>query len=157
MAKVMNAILGIAVGVIVIIVLFLGIQVFYPEPELDDFCDREERFPTPLIEGEEINKTPSKEPNCYDVYDEAREAYNTVYFIITAILGILVIGAAFFLLQYVNIAAGLILAGVFTIFIGFMTGWDATSDVLKFIFALIDAAIIIGFAVYLNKKGKKKR
>jgi hypothetical protein len=39
MAKVMNAVFGIGIAVIIFIVVLLGIQAFYPEPKYDKYCN----------------------------------------------------------------------------------------------------------------------
>jgi len=167
MTKVMNAIFGIAIAIIVYIVLLLGIQTFYPEPEYEDYCNETTDFVRPIglmdcednltvgecktiVKEQEINEKES----CWDPYDKARDKYEKNLFLIAMIIGLIVIIIALFVLSMTNISAGLIMASVVLIVYGFARGWRAADDRLKFVFALIDAAVIISFAIMLNKKKK---
>ncbi len=171
MSKGINAIFGIAVAVVVYLVLILGIQAFYPEPVYEEYCNNTSYESKPVwTEGCDYNITVKEcldlnnesfidsraqaRTQCYDTFNEARKDYEGTLFLITATLGILVIIIAFFTLTMINISSGLIMSGVVLIVYGFIRGWSSTNDITKFIFAIIDATIIISFAVYLNKKKK---
>ena len=80
---------------------------------------------------------------------------NKNFFIIGSILGVLVVVAAYFLLNLVNISAGIGMAGFVLILWAFMRSWESINDMLKFIVGLIIGAIVIALAVIVNKKLKK--
>lgn len=104
-------------------------------------------------ECKQKEKANAEERNtCYQEFDAVNEEYGKNLFIITAIIGLLVIIGAMFLLNYINIAAGLIMASVVLMIYGFIVGWDSTGDMIKFIVALIDAAVVIGFAVWIKNR-----
>ena len=167
MAKVLNVVFGIGVGVVVYIIILLGIQAFYPAPEHNDFCN-ETRFESPIKldrcldnmtvgECRELNfEEDTKRDVCYEEYDLAQEKYNKNFFIIGSILGVLVVVAAYFLLSLTNISAGIGMAGFVLILWAFMRSWESINDMLKFIVGLFIAAIVISLAVIVNKKLSKK-
>ena len=166
MAKVLNVVFGIGVGVVVYIIILLGIQAFYPEPELDDFCETD-RYAEPvnfgkcfdnMTVGECRELTMGDSPirdECYEEFDLAQEKYNKNFFIIGSILGVLVVVAAYLLLNLVNISAGIGMAGFVLILWAFMRSWESINDMLKFVVGLVIGTIVITLAVIVNKKLKK--
>ena len=170
MVKVMNVVFGIGIAVLIFIVVLLGIQSFYPRPELGDFgCDKI-RVTGPVLcndnmtvgecnslKNQEVIKGESEESKqCWEEYDSAREDYDRNFFLITAIIGFIAIIISMFLLSMTNIAAGVAFSGLALIVFGFMIGWQSTNDILKFIIGLIIAVVVIVFAVRINKKYEKK-
>ncbi|MBT3304296.1 hypothetical protein HN592_03955 [Candidatus Woesearchaeota archaeon] len=167
MGHAINVIFGIAIAIIVYLVIILGIKAFYPEPEYLDFCEEYRDVISPLaIEECEGNLTVQEcrtlarekeidnRDNCHKPYQKARESYNRNLFLITMIIGLILIVTSLFTLGMINISSGLIMASVVLIVYGFIRGWDSANDILKFVFALADAVIIIAFAVMLNKRKK---
>jgi hypothetical protein len=171
MAKVMNVVFGIGIAIMLFIVVLLGINVFYPRPQVEDFgCDDlrvaklascsenmtvgecEELRTQQMIEEES-----GEMKECWDRFDQARDVYNKNFFLITAIIGFIVIIASMFLFSMVNIAAGTAFAGLAMIVFGFMIGWEATNDIMKFVIGLIIAIVVIYFAVVINKRYEKSK
>ena len=94
---------------------------------------------------------------CNKIYEEASKIYGKNLFIINNIIGIALVVASLFIFGMVNIAAGTAFAGLVLIIYGFMRGWQGTGDVLKFIVALVVAALFVTFAVLVNKRYSKKK
>lgn len=90
--------------------------------------------------------------SCQEAYDDAREDYSKNLFLITLILGIIimVVGALVFGLE--SVGAGLMGGGVGIILWGIMEFWRFANDWLKFILSLIGLAVIILLAYYFNSK-----
>jgi uncharacterized membrane protein len=155
MVKVMNVVFGIGIAVLIFIVVLLGIQTFYPRPEIEDFgCDYDR--PTYIEKEEAQNQTAVKEyEKCFDEYDAARDVYDKNFFLITSIIGFVAVIVSMFLLSMTNIAAGTAFSGLGLIVFGFMIGWQSTNDILKFIIGLVIAVVVIIFAVKINKKYSK--
>jgi hypothetical protein len=177
MAKVMNVVFGIGVAVILFIVALLGTQVFYKMPVYDKFCNVSYYSPVYVYD---FNSCPGnitvaqcnmliknstmltaekdKEmQECNQKYNDAEKIYGRNVFVIMNVLGIVAVIVSLFLFSIMNIAAGVGFAGLAMIFYGFMRGWQGTGDILKFIVALIVAAIFIVFAVMVNKRLSKAR
>lgn len=170
MAKIMNTVFGIGVAVILFIVVLLGINVFYPSPKWADFnCTEPGEMKLQvcnpnmtvgdcydIVAGEQANQT-----NCDKMMRDAQEIYGRNFFLITNIIGvIIIIGSLFLFLNVpgmINLSAGTAFSGLVSIFAGFMRGWEATNDKIKFVVGLIIAAIIIVLAVIINKNYSKTK
>jgi len=171
MARVMNVVFGIGIAVMLFIVVLLGINVFYPRPQVEDFgCDELrvaklascsenmtvgecERLRTQQMIEEESGEM----KECWDRFEDARDIYNKNFFLITAILGFIAIIVSMFLFSMINIAAGTAFSGLALIVFGFMIGWEATNDAVKFVIGLVIAVMVIYFAVVINKRYEKNK
>lgn len=173
--KVMNVMFGIGIAIILFIVVMLGTQVFYKEPMWEDYnCTYPKEIYTAMElcpdnitilqcrelvkTGTAINGIDQKEfEECNNKFMNAQKIYGKNLFIINNIIGILLVIASLFLFSMVNIAAGTAFSGLILIIYGFMRGWQGTGDILKFIVALIVAALFVNFAVIVNRRYNKKR
>ena len=166
MARVMNVVFGIGIAILIFIVTLLGISVFYPRPEIDDFnctelrIERNDICTDEMTVGEcnelqntqKIERETSEYQKCWDDFSDVRDVYNKNYFIITSIIGFIAIIVSMYLFSLTNIAAGTAFAGLALIVFGFMVGWQSTDDVVKFIVSLIITTVVIVFAVIVNKR-----
>ncbi|MBR9681074.1 MAG: hypothetical protein GOU98_04625 [Candidatus Altiarchaeota archaeon] len=165
MAKVMNVVFGIGIAILIFIVAILGINVFYPRPEVSDFGCNEIRFDklSPCAEnmtvGECKDYRSGQEPGvnteyqeCWDEYDVARDNYDRDFFLITATIGFIAIVSSMYMFSMINIAAGTTFSGLALIVFGFMVGWNSTDDWIKFLISLIITAVVVVFAVIVNKR-----
>jgi hypothetical protein len=170
MAKVLNAVFGIGIAVVIYIVVLLGIQAFYPPVEYNDYCNESLRIkPTMNFNqcDENITVKECKEqinykdyPNeefekCQQEYNSARKNYDKNFFIISSIIGTIIILAAYFFLSLTNISAGIACSGIVLILWAFMRGWQNTNNMTKFIVSIVIAYIVIFLAVKVNKKLNK--
>lgn len=172
----MNVVFGIGIAVILFIVVMLGTQVFYKEPTWDTFnCSSSCNKAYPILDystcpdnitvkdcnlmvknGNQISIESQEECEaCNTRVNEAQKEYGKRLFIINNVAGIILVVISLLLFSMVNIAAGTAFAGLVLIIYGFMRGWQGTGDILKFIVALIVAAIFIYFAVFVNKRYNK--
>jgi hypothetical protein len=175
MAKVMNAVFGIGIAVILFIVVMLGVQVFYHEPSFEDFnCTYPAQVYTTMeicndsltvLQCREMVKNATlvydKDQKVYEEcnkrFQDAEKEYGKNLFVVNNIAGIIFVIVSLFILAMPNIAAGTAFSGLALIIYGFMRGWQGIGDKLKFVVALIVAALFVYFAVVVNKKYNKKR
>jgi len=179
--RVMNVVFGIGIAVILFIVVTLGVQVFYKAPLYEDFCNVSYYDkPIPVYDSTicsdnmtvkdcnaiilEKQSTLDKQnlyyEQCQRKFNDADKIYGKNVFIINNIIGIILVIASLLLFSMVNIAAGTAFSGLALILWGFMRGWQGTGDILKFVVAIIVAALFIAFAVRVNRiyfKTSKKR
>ena len=177
MSKVLSAVFGIAIAVVVYVTMLLGIQAFYPAPEYEDFCGEEPRYEDPMMlyEGctddmtlgecrsqiSEREGRDTKMEECHEEYRAAEEDYGRNFFLIASILGVIALIISFSLfikitsVTVINITAGIACSGIIMILWAFIRGWESTDDKLKFIVGLIIAAIVVTLSVILNKKEEK--
>ncbi|PIU75646.1 hypothetical protein COS75_03240 [Candidatus Pacearchaeota archaeon CG06_land_8_20_14_3_00_35_12] len=174
MARVMNVVYGIGIAVILYIVVLLGINVFYPAPHFEDYNCTEPKLVeiqvcnpsmtvgdcynvvagTQLNESSNVSEAAFKA--CNDRFQKDDEIYAKNFLLITNVIGVCIIFVSLFLFLYlssmINLSAGTAFAGLILIFFGFARGWMATTDKTKFILGMIIAAVIISFAVIINKR-----
>lgn len=177
MSKVVSAVFGIGIAVVVYVCMLLGIQAFYPHPEYNDFCEENSRIAVPYMgfescadditvgECRKQTKESSMEKDnmnqCQDDWNAATKNYSRNFFIIASILGVIALIVSYFLLNIssvaiTNISAGVACSGIVMILWGFVRGWESTDEKLKFIIGLIIAVIVIALTVKLNKREGKK-
>jgi hypothetical protein len=177
MVKILNAVFGIGIAVIIFIVALLGIKTFYPEPQYGTYCN-DSIFSTPaypiisiydcpqnITVNECINFMSSKGADpltqaardkesviCSDSFNNATKSYNKTFFIIASALGLIAIIVAFFLLSIMSLSAGTAFAGIVLIVVAFVRGWNDSNDTLKFAIGLVIAVVVIFLALKINKK-----
>lgn len=181
MAKIMNIVFGIGIAIILYIIVLLGINVFYPSPDWDAYnCSAFHPKPVEIqacnpditvsqcytiVAGKQLNESITAQQKAYDDcnkgFENDMKIYNRNFFYITNIVGIIVVTISLLLFLYlfsmINLSVGTAFAGLALIFFGFVTGWQSTSDKLKFIIGLINTAIVITYSVIVNKIYFKKK
>ena len=183
--RVKNLVLGIGIVVVYALVLWQGIQAFYPQPEWDDFCGSRGvgRFPIDIeggkdcvISGElrdKMNSCSKAEgfiryqydddgcvvdiecDECNINYNEARDEYSRNIFIISLIVGVLTLVVGFFVLKVEPIGSALLASGIWAIFYGTVWNWRNFGNVWRFVLLLIVLVALIWIAWRLNRKKKK--
>tara|TARA_Y100000034_G_scaffold40026_1_gene49305 strand:- start:3561 stop:4022 length:462 start_codon:yes stop_codon:yes gene_type:complete len=135
MSKLKQRILTIAIAIIFVLFIGYGIQTFYPGPEYEDFCE-EKPMPVPrtLDEAGELEKSDlyEEQKECRDNFENARQSYDRIVFILSVIFGAIAIGAGV-MLKLKSVSAGLMAGGVLTIVYGAMRYWSRMSDYLRFV------------------------
>jgi hypothetical protein len=182
--KLKNFVLGIGIVVVYGLVLWQGIQAFYPEPMWEDFCSAEVRVPKTVPIDRVTNcEYPSgmnaKEVSCaeaggYFVYDyddegclidgycdecqieyeDARDEYSRNVFIVSLIIGILTIIIGFTILKIEPVGSALIGSGIWAVFFGTVVNWRNFGNFIRFGLLLVVLIVLIWITVRLNK-GKK--
>jgi hypothetical protein len=205
--KIKNTLIGIAIAILTFLVIFTGIQTFFPQPDYGDFCKSDLKFPEPqkfctqdamqCPDGSFVGRDPNnncefypcentctkdamqcpdgtivgRDPNnncefypcenefyeCNAEYEKARSNYSRNLFIITTILGVilLAIGGAFFTLEIVG--SGIMGGGIITLLYGAFSYWPNAGNLFRFIISIIGLALVIGFGYWLNRPFLKNK
>jgi uncharacterized membrane protein len=160
-------------------VVLLGINVFYPAPNWDNYNCTEPKLVEmqvcdpninvgdcyKVVAGKQLNESLATSQAAFDEcqkrFENDDEVYSKNFLLITNAIGVGIIVISLFLFLYlssmINLSAGTAFAGLLLIFFGFARGWMATNDKVKFILGVFIAAIIITFAVIINKKYSKEK
>ena len=177
MARIMNVVFGIGVAIILLIVVLLGINVFYPGPDWQNYNCTEPK-PVELqvcnpdmsvgdcytvVAGKQLNESQTQQQKIFDdcnkKFQSDSDNYNKNFLLITNIAGviIIIISLLFFLYlsSMINMAVGTAFSGLLLIFVGFIRGLQSTNDITKFILSIIIAILIIAIAVIINKRYSK--
>lgn len=172
--KTINVVIGIATAIIVGSLIVLGIRAFHPAPEAPEYPSFV-KF-TPYVEecvaGDKECITKRNEANReqqiiqaeydkkFQEWTETMKIYNRDVFLIANIIGILVFIGGFLIVFKTKIGShgapiGMMLAGLWGIFYGYMRGWDSTDDQLKFFVGLVIAVLVIGGSMWLLERYRK--
>lgn len=172
-----NIVIGIAIVILTFLVIFQGIQTFYPSPKYSDFCEERIAKPIatdqqtcldfggqwndyegarPIAEGE-LTGYCNRDFTCRQEYEDTREIYSKNLFIITTILGIilLVVGGVLFELEAVG--AGIMGGSIITFIYGTGSYWSFAGDAFRFIISIVGLILVVLLAYWLNNRKKKKK
>jgi hypothetical protein len=177
MISIKNVVIGIAIIILTIFVAVYGIGMIYESPDYSDFCGDKETGPVETddecisvggkwtsfeSEGGAPRQVVKEGAGgwcdinfqCREDYEEARENYAKILFLITLPLGIalIIIGILVFGLEVVG--AGLAGGGIGIMLWGIGEYWRYGSDLLKFALSLIGLVVVIFLAYWFNRKKK---
>lgn len=176
--KIINIILGIATALILAALINLGIKAFYPEPTPPEYNTYVKIAPAPiqypcdkadkacLEQQAASNAEQQKENDVFNKkqqeYTDAIKIYNRDYFVIANVTGIIIFIIAFWLLVDATAATqsaliGFMLASLWTIFFGYIRGWDSVDDKIKFVVGLVVAALVVGGSTWLLQRHYSKK
>jgi hypothetical protein len=177
-----NLALGIGIIVVFGLLLWQGIEAFYPSPQWNDYCDElkspleindrqqcenvggkwnDDGFPRAVksidVNGEvvEVNGYCDRYYTCQKEYDSARESHSQAVFIISLIVAIIVFVIGYAFLTTEPVGSALIGSGVWAIFWGSAINWRNFSNIWRFILLLLAFVLLIWFTHRLNSKNKK--
>lgn len=155
-----------AIGIAIILSLFIGygISTFYKEPRYDMYCTKpyvqylsretceanegkwydpgeEGARPMPVEEGE-LKGWCDPNYTCNEKYEDYRENYNRNVFVITLIIGIIVLITSL-VLNKEAVSAGLMGGAILTMIYGTLRYWGRAPDVLRFVILGIVLFVLI--------------
>jgi len=148
-----NLVLGIGIIVVFGLVLWQGIETFYPSPQYEDFCPQD--LPNPEPYDDEDLKDISAYRECMEQYDTERNAHSKVVFIIAFIVGIITIIIGYKILSVEPVGSTLIGSGVWSLFWGTVQNWRNFSNLPRFLLLLAALVLLILLAIKLNTEKKK--
>lgn len=179
--KFKNFILGVGIFIVYALVLFQGLETFYPTPEWDDFCSNHAGPITGAREPASCPITPTdlqtKAEACWDSkgqfiyeydsnscviggycdgcsidYESALDVHSNRIFIISIIVGIIVFVAGFFLLSTEPVGSALMSGGIWSVFYGVVKNWRNFSNSWRFLLLFVLLIVLIWLALRFNKK-----
>ncbi len=182
--RVKNLVLGIGIVIVYGLMLWQGIEAFYPSPQYDDFClgRGEYYYPKPIDDRNcSIFPSPQQQQQCsadggvmtpseYDdkgcavsyycdfcnkEFNDAREGYSKRVFFISLIAGIITLIIGYAILSVEPVGSALMASGVWAIFYGTAWNWANLSSIWRFLLLLVALVLLIWIALRINKKRKK--
>ena len=167
-ASIKEALITIAIAILLTMFIFYGISTFYPRPEWEDMCkdvgaamnqeecesangewSYEERAPRPVkLEGEEFEPGYCK---C-SIYEDANETRSRTVFIVALILGLIAVLLGTVVIKLPSVASGALSGGILTVIFGTMEYWGHMPDFARFLALGIALAILIIIAYKKLKK-----
>ncbi len=176
-----NFVFGLGIFVVFALVLFQGLETFYPTPEWDDYCSFRGG---PIVSGKsvECSNVPglqSKAEACWQIkgefvyeydfdgctidgycdecsikYNEDKDTHSNRIFIIAILIGILVFVVGLFLLSTEPVGSALMASGIYSVFFGVIVNWRNFSNSWKFLLLFVLLIVLIWVALRFNRKKK---
>lgn len=182
--KVKNLVLGIGIFLVFMFLLHNGIRVFSPSPQYEDFCDSNRWYNTkPILAGGNCTYSENlrqQEQACYNQkgqpiydydnfgcqvsvtecdlcqvqYDDARESFNKMVFIVSLIVGILILLVGYLVLSIEPVGSALMASGIGAIVYGTISNWENLGTLGRFLLLLLAFILLIWIAISLNSERK---
>ena len=183
MIKVKNLVLGIGIIVVFALVLWQGIEAFYPSPQYEDFCAS--GYPTIPVQKLNAACTPStnlqnQEEQCYQQkgspvydynadgcpisvkecdlcnvqYESAQDEHAKKTFYIALIVGLIALIIGYSVLTIEPVGSALIGSGIWSFFWGTVVNWRNLSSIWRFLLLFVALVLIIYITIKLNSKKK---
>ena len=154
--KIKTILLSIIIAVVLFSFVVYLIQAIKPAPKYEDFCEERaiaRAMAKPLnnlnLSDEELQEqTLFKE--CQERYEESRDSYNLIVFIIAVLAGLLAVSAGI-LLQLPSVSSGLMIGGVALTIYGTSRYWSKLSNW----FRVIVLALVLAVLIWLGYKKLK--
>ncbi len=161
-----NFVLGVGIVVVFALVLWQGIEAFYPSPEWGDYCD-EVAIPRTIGEGKLV---PVDQAGCVDSggewtngycdyysecekeFDEVQDSHSQIVFFISLIVAILAFILGYSLLKTEPVGSALLGSGIWAVFYGTVVNWRNFSDIWRFLILLVVLILLIWLALRPKKK-----
>ena len=175
-------VLGIGIIVVYALVLWQGVEAFYPQPEYNDYCSFFNGPRSVTAEGGLNCSFPSeldqRQQACYDAkgefryeydnntgciingycdecsieYNEAHDLYSRNVFFISLIAAIVTLIVGFSILSVEPVGSALIGSGIWAVFYGTVWNWRNFGNIWRFIILLVVLVLLIWIALRLAKK-----
>jgi hypothetical protein len=171
MVNLRGVVFGIAVFILTMFVATYGVDVFYSDPEYEDFCSidliREkvsDESSCLVLNGSWISHEDSGKmgfcdinSGCQKEYDRANKEYSKNIFLVSIPLGILILIGGFFVFGLEFVSVGVMLGGVGTMLRGIGGYWRYSDDWLKFLISLVGLGVVIYFSYRFSEKLDRKK
>lgn len=172
-----NIIIGIIIAVVLVMFLAYGTNLVYKSPKYENYCPQsmkpytgndtqqscEAENGTWIPQNIECIKAPCPigycdyYAKCQPLWDVANKAYSKSMFIISIVIGVIIIAISALLISIPSIAGGLMLGSLFFIIYGTARYWGYMDDYLRFIILGIALVILIYLGYKLaNRETKEK-
>ncbi|MGV8142670.1 MAG: hypothetical protein ACP5NS_03475 [Candidatus Pacearchaeota archaeon] len=179
--KMKNLVLGIGIFIVFALVLFQGLETFYPTPMYEDYCSFRsgpvaigkpvECLNVPALQTKADACWQSKGEFVYEYdangcpvdgycdacridYEAALDVHSNRVFIISVIIGILVFVVGLFLLATEPVGSALMASGIWSIFYGVVKNWRNFSNSWRFLLLFVLLIVLIWVALRFNSKRK---
>ena len=184
MVNVKNLVLGIGIIVVFALVLWQGIEAFYPSPQYNDFCkinagpeaiplkpdtycnisaqqqrDEQQCYQqgsTPIYNYDKngCQTSVQKCDTCSKDLEKAQDAHAKKAFYISLIVGLIALIIGYSILTIEPVGSALIGSGIWSFFWGTVVNWRNLSSIWRFLLLLAALILIIYITLRLNKKKK---
>ena len=178
--KFKNIVLGIGIVIVFALVLWQGIETFYPSQQYEDYCgnvsvpqsieSQKMAAAVPGVDYVYSNATFCLAHNgtwqngycdyyyvCQKSYESAMDGHSRVVFYISLIVAVIAFIIGFLILSVEPVGSALLGSGVWAIFYGSVVNWRNIGVAFRFVLLLFVLVLLIYIALRLNRKDKKSK
>jgi len=143
--RIKNFVLGLGILVVFALVLWQGIEAFYPSPQWDDYCDERAQKVVPDRQGDVVDEQTCIDNGgtwrngycdyyyeCQQEYNNVKDSYSQKVFFISLIVAVVAFILGYTLLQTEPVGSALMASGVWSIFYGTVINWRNFTDYWRF-------------------------
>ena len=168
-----NLVLGIGIVIVFALVLWQGIEAFYPSPQWNQFCNETGPMVVPVKLGEvnqmtnasycaEINGTFRQGYcdiyyECQKTFDNADKEHSKVVFVVSLIAALIAVILGYAVLSVEPVGSSLIASGVWSLLWGTAMNWTNFTNIWRFLLLLVALVVLIWIALRLNSKKVRKK
>ncbi len=178
--KFKNFILGVGIFVVFALVLFQGLETFYPSPKYEDYCSfRSGPILSGKIDCPAIPEIQLKADACWKIkgefvyeydtngcavngycddcsinYNNDLDSHSNKVFVISIVIGVIVFVLGLFLLSTEPVGSALMASGIWSVFYGVVVNWRNFSNSWRFLLLFVLLIVLIWVALRFNTKRK---
>jgi hypothetical protein len=154
--KIKLVLLGVIIGVVLLMFLVFGTKLIYDSPEYEDYCDYNKYIPTGNLTDSEMKMQNEYYAECTENYDAANENYSKNMFILSLIVGVLIIIGSAVFIDLATVSGGLMFGSLMFLIYGTGSYWRYMNDWTRFFVLGVALGILIYVGYWLgNREGKK--
>jgi hypothetical protein len=154
--KIKEVLLGIIIAVVLLMFLVFGSKLVYDSPEYEDYCD---------YSRINVSENNGYYQECSEGYDSARENYSKKMFILSLIVGVIVIVGSAVFININSVSGGLMFGSLMFVIYGTGSYWQYMNDWVRFVILGLALGVLIYVGYWLssreskgkNKKSKRKK
>jgi len=176
-----HLLLGIVIAIVFLMFCVFGVKLIYDSPKYEDFCNfydspskvsndcnisselqnkanecyKQEGIPRYEYDEEGCEKDLECD-FCYKEFEDANKNYTKNLFLISLILGLIVIAVSVLFIKISMISGGLMAGSIFFMIYGTGGYWNYMDDFLRFGILGIVLGVLIWLAYYISKNKEKK-
>jgi len=151
--KIKEVLLGIIIGVVLLMFLVFGTKLIYEVPDYGKYCSSED---VSQVKINDSSPSQNSYEECYREYDDARGHYSARLFVLSLILGILLIVGAAMFIETSSVSGGIMFGSIMFVIYGTSGYWEYMDDWVRFGISGIALAVLIYVGYLMKRKEKRK-
>jgi hypothetical protein len=149
--KIKQVLLGVIIGVVFLMFCVFGAKLIYDSPQYEDYCNYTKIYET---NNTAIQNQLSQE--CTTKFDTANENYSKNMFLISLIVGVLVIVGSAVFIKIESVSGGLMFGSLMFLIYGTGNYWRYMNDWVRFVILGIALGVLIYVGYWLSKRENKR-
>ena len=150
MVNIKQILLGIIIGVVLLMFLVFGAKLIYETPQYDKYCNY-----TQIYEKNDTSLQTQLSQQCSQNYDTASKNYSQKMFVLSLIIGVLIITGSVIFIENHPVSGGFMFGSLMFLIYGTGGYWRYMNDWLRFIILGIALGILVYVSYWIGKREKK--